>query len=130
VGSQAPVYCTSVGKAVIAFFPEAALDELIRGLTMTRYTDRTLTTSDSLKAELVVTRERGFAVDDEELEEGLRCISAPVRNYSGRVIASMGIAGPVFRVTRGKVPRLARAVMAAARDLSADLGYKDTSRTP
>jgi DNA-binding IclR family transcriptional regulator len=124
VGRQAPTHCTAVGKAVIAFHPDQALDQFVRGLSLTRYTKRTLLTRESLKSELLRIRERGFAIDDEELEEGLRCVAAPIRNYTGRVIAAMGIAGPVFRVRKAGLPRLASAIMAAARDLSIDLGYK------
>jgi IclR family acetate operon transcriptional repressor len=77
-----------------------------------------------LQAELARVRKRGYAVDNEEVEEGLRCIGAPVRDFSGEVVAAISIAGPVFRVQKGRVTELARAVMRAADDLSADLGYK------
>jgi DNA-binding IclR family transcriptional regulator len=73
--------------------------------------------------ELARVRRRGYAIDDEEVEEGLRCIGAPVRDYTGGVVASMGIAGPVFRVQKARIGELSRAVMRAAADLSADLGY-------
>ena len=124
VGRQSPVHCTAVGKAMIAFLQDRTLDDLISRLALTRFTKRTITSPELLTAELLRIRARGFAVDDEELERGLRCIAAPVRNYSGRVIAAMGTPGPIFRITRSKVPQLGRAVMAAAHDLSADLGWR------
>jgi hypothetical protein len=69
-------------------------------------------------------RQRGYAVDGEEIEEGRKCIGAPVRDYSGKVIASMNIAGPASRLLEEKIPPLAAAVMRAAGELSAELGYR------
>jgi IclR family KDG regulon transcriptional repressor len=124
VGRRTPVHCTSVGKALAAHLPERTLDELLSRVRLTRYTDRTITTRSGLKAELQRIRERGYAVDNEEIEEGLRCVGAPIRNYTGRVVAAMSIAGPVFRVTTERLPALARAVVTTARALSRDLGFK------
>lgn len=122
VGRRTPVYCTSVGKAAIAFLPEAALDEFVKRLTFTPFTRRTLTTPAALKAELARVRERGFAVDDEEIEKGLRCVGAPVRNHTGGVVAAISIAGPAFRLVDQRLPAIARAVTLAARDLSKEMG--------
>ena len=80
-------------------------------------------TPSALRTELERIRRRGYAVDDEEAEEGLRCIGAPIRDYTGNVVAALSIAGPVFRIQKGKVAVYARAVTAAADNLSADLGY-------
>jgi DNA-binding IclR family transcriptional regulator len=124
VGRRTQIYCTSVGKAFIAFLPEPRLEPLLRRVPFTAHTRRTITSSSGLRAELARIRKRGYAVDNEEVEEGLRCIGAPVRDYTGQVIASISIAGPVFRVQKGRVAELSRAVMKAADDLSADLGYK------
>jgi IclR family acetate operon transcriptional repressor len=124
VGQRTHVHCTSVGKAFAAFLPAVQLEELISGLSFVRCTSRTITTPLLFREELARVRRRGFAVDDEEAEEGLRCIGAPVRNYSGVVVASMSIAGPIFRVQKRRVPELARAVVASADHLSAELGYR------
>jgi DNA-binding IclR family transcriptional regulator len=123
VGRRTQIHCTAVGKAFIAFLAPAPLEALIARIDFTRRTRRTITTVVGLKAELARIRRRGFALDDEEAEEGLRCIGAPVRNYTGDVVASLSIAGPVFRVTKGRVPPLAAAVVRAAEELSAELGY-------
>jgi DNA-binding IclR family transcriptional regulator len=123
IGRQTPVYCTAVGKAFIAFLPSAPLEALIARIEFMRRTKRTIMSPAALRAELARIRRRGFALDDEEAEEGLRCIGAPVRNYTGDVVASLSIAGPVFRVTKGRVPSLAAAVMRAGEELSAELGY-------
>ena len=128
VGQRTHVHCTSVGKAFAAFLPAVQLDELISGLHFVRCTSRTITTPLLFREELARVRRRGFAVDDEEAEEGLRCIGAPVRNYSGVVVASMSIAGPVFRIQKRRLPELARAVVMSADHLSAELGYRKGDR--
>lgn len=125
VGRPSPTHCTSVGKAMISSFSDHAVDDFVARLTLKRYTRRTLATATDLKEELLISRERGFAVDDQELEMGLRCIGAPIRDCTGRVVASMSVAGPVFRVTKARLQRLARAVIAVTREMSTDLGFKD-----
>ena len=128
VGRRTQIYCTAVGKAYIAFLPDDRLEPLLKRLQYRSHTRRTITSSPALKSELTRIRRRGFAVDNEEVEDGLRCIGAPVRDYTGEVVASISIAGPVFRVQKGRIVELSRAVMQAADDLSAELGY--SSSTP
>src|SRR5262245_14046067 len=123
VGRRTPAYCSAVGKAVLAFLSEAALDDAL-ARPMRARTDKTLITRAALLADLRQVRIRGYAVDNEEIEKGLRCVGAPVWNYSGEVIAAVSVAGPSFRITRSRVPAIARAVLGMARRLSADLGYR------
>lgn len=128
IGHRTHIHCTSAGKAFAAFLPPLQLDELISELQLVRHTTRTITTPVRLREELARIRKRGFALDDEEAEEGLRGIGAPVRNSSGVVVASMSIAGPVFRIQKRRVPELAGVVMKAAEKLSADLGYRSNGK--
>ena len=127
VGGLSPVHCTSVGKAVVASLPEIEPDALLAKLSFKRFTRRTLVTRTAVIAELMRVRARGYAVDNEEIEDGLRCVGAPIRDYSGRVVAAMSIAGPVFRMKIERLPSLARAVVSAAQDFSLDLGYSGTN---
>ncbi len=124
VGRRNPAHCTAVGKALLAYLPEEELEELVRQHGLRAYTARTITTLAELKRELARVREQGYSVDNEEFEEGLRCIGAPIRDYSGRVVASISIAGPAFRLTEEKVPVLAHSVVEVARELSEELGYR------
>lgn len=128
VGRRTPVHCTSAGKAVIAFLPDRALAALLSDLPLTQYTRHTLVTRAALRRELLQVRDRGFAIDNEEVEVGLRCVGAPIRNHRGRVVASMSIAGPVFRITEDRLPALILRVVTAAHDLSKDLGYSEERR--
>lgn len=123
VGRRTPAHCSAVGKAMLAFLPETDVHELIRQRPLRTYTAKTLGTPGALVANLRQARIRGYAVDDEEIENGLRCVGAPVRNHTGEVVGAVSIAGPTFRITKGKVPMLARSVMAVARELSTALGH-------
>ena len=71
----------------------------------------------------------GYAVDDEEFEEGLRCVSAPVFDHRGHVVASLSMAAPVFRLRKERVPQVARLVVAAAQGLSDDLGHRNPNES-
>jgi DNA-binding IclR family transcriptional regulator len=117
IGRLIPLHCTAVGKGLLAFTDIPLPDELIVR------TPRTMTTPEQVNADLKATRARGFAFDDEENDEGVRCIAAPVYDYTGMAIATIGISGPTVRVTNERVPQLATAVMTAAHQLSLDLGY-------
>jgi DNA-binding IclR family transcriptional regulator len=126
IGHRTPLHCTSVGKALLAFLPEDEQSDLINQCELTDYTRHTITKPARLKAELKLIRQRGYAMDDEEIEEGLRCVGAPVMDHSGMVIAAMSIAGPAFRLTEARIPAVARSVIQAATELSVELGYKKT----
>ena len=126
-GQRTHIHCTAAGKAVLAFMPEEACDDLIAKLTLTRYTPRTLVKATALKMNLIAVRDAGFAIDDEEFEEGLRCVGAPVFDHRGHVIASISMAAPVFRLRKERLPQVARIVMTAARGLYAELGYQETA---
>lgn len=123
VGRRNPAYCTASGKALLAFLPEEELDQIVRSEGLKSYTRNTITVAAELKSELERVRKRGWALDNEEIEENLKCIAAPVRNYTRAVVASVSIAGPAFRMTHPKIPVLVRAVLRASVRLSADLGY-------
>ena len=103
---------------MLAFMSDEACDELIARLPLKRYTRRTLVKAPAIKMELMRVRSSGFAVDDEEFEEGLRCVGAPIFDHRGHVIASLCMAAPVFRLRKERLPQVARLVMAAAQQLS------------
>ena len=86
------------------------------------YTRNTITDVAALEVELERIRIQGYAIDDEEYDEGLRCIGAGVRDHSGHVVSALGIGGPVTRITPARVEELAQLVMAAANGLSRRLG--------
>jgi DNA-binding IclR family transcriptional regulator len=124
VGSRAPAYCTAVGKAMLAELADAEVDEIVRRWGLKAITPNTITTASGLKSELRAIRSRGYAIDNEEKEPGLRCVSAAVRGDSGKLLAALSVSGPAFRVTKERVPEIGRAVMMAAGELSDELGYR------
>jgi DNA-binding IclR family transcriptional regulator len=128
IGTSHPAHCSSLGKAILAFSSQDAVDSFLEGRTMEAYTPKTITSAEAFLNELESIRRIGYAIDDEEREEGLRCIGAPVWNSAGEVIAAVSIAGPVFRLTRDRTPALAAAVGKAAGRISAALGYRGQTR--
>jgi IclR family KDG regulon transcriptional repressor len=129
VGARAPLHCTAVGKVLLAFqSPEYLREMLERGATA--FTPRTVTRRDAVLAMVEEVRGREYAVDDEESEEGLRAIAAPVRNHNGLVIAALGIAAPVQRMNKKVMQTSVPVVMASARAVSARLGYQASRRRP
>ena len=129
IGQRNPAHCTAVGKALLAFLPDEEVETVIRRRGLKAHTRNTIVSPSLLRRALRVIRERGYAVDDEEIEEGLRCVGAPVRDHSGRVVASMSVAGPAFRLTRSKTPSIGRLVMKAAHELSAELGHRPSEKS-
>ena len=121
VGSRGPAYCTGVGKALLAFQPPEVI-RLVIDAGLVRHTESTITTADALQKELAAVRGRGYAVDNEEMEAGLRCVAAPIRDHSGRVIAAIGVAGPVQRMTRKILQTYVPLVTASADAVSRRLG--------
>ena len=127
IGHRGELHSSASGKAFLAFLPRPAQDVLLSRLTLTRFTHNTITTLPALKSELARVRRRGFAVNNEEVESGVRCISAPIFDHHSRVIATLSIAGPVFRMTKDRVPELARIVVNVANALSSELGHPDAA---
>ncbi|QEN85966.1 IclR family transcriptional regulator [Labrys sp. KNU-23] len=113
----APTYCTSVGKAFLAFQDESLVSK-IAGEGLHGYTARTITHLDDLLSELARIRVQGFAIDNEEIEVGVRCIGAPVHDSSGRVFAAVSVSGPVERMPDGRLAGLAPVVIQTANEIS------------
>jgi DNA-binding IclR family transcriptional regulator len=124
IGRRAPAHCTALGKALLAWEPEDSLERFL-GRRLKAYTPRTLTDQAALRADLGEVRVRGYALDDDEFEVGLRCIAAPVRDHTGRVVASLGIASPAVRLPTEQVPAMAGIVREVAGEVSAALGWRE-----
>jgi DNA-binding IclR family transcriptional regulator len=130
IGRRNPAHCTSVGKVLLAYLPDNQLDNLIKTHGLKAYTQNTIVTPSELRNHLQRVRQLGYALDNEEIEEGLICIGAPVRDFTKKVIASISISGPAFRMTSDKIPTLARTVVATANQFSSELGFQEpTGRT-
>jgi DNA-binding IclR family transcriptional regulator len=127
VGGRAPLHCTAVGKVLLAFQPAEYVKRILdNGLAA--YTPRTVTRREALLAMLDEVRLREHAVDDEESEGGLRAIAAPVRNHTGAVIAALGVAAPVQRLSKKVMQAWVPSVMETAHAVSDRLGYAPSRR--
>lgn len=121
VGKRTPYHCTSNGKVLVAFLPQAEQERLL-SLPLERTTPHTIVDPDRLRAQLVEVRTRGYAQTEEELEEGLNAVAAPVRRADGEVVAAVSVAGPAFRMRPAELPRIARMTMDAAAAVSRRMG--------
>ena len=128
VGGRAPLHCTAVGKVLLAFQPAEYVKQVI-DTGLTSYTPKTITQQDAVQEMLDEVRLREHAIDDEESESGLRAIAAPVRNHSGSVIAAVGVAAPVQRMSKKVMQSCVPSVMETANAVSARLGYIPSRRS-
>jgi IclR family KDG regulon transcriptional repressor len=122
IGRGYPAHATNLGKVLLADLSRERVEAIIAERGLAAYTSQTITDPAELEADLELIRRRGYAVDNEEYDEGLRCIGAPVRDHSGHVVAALGIGGPVTRITPERVEEMGGLVMTAARGLSRRLG--------
>jgi DNA-binding IclR family transcriptional regulator len=122
-GSRNPLHCTAIGKVLLAWRSEP---EIRRDLPvpLRRRTENTLVDPDAVLAELRAVRDRGFATDDVENEDGVRCVAAPVRDHAGAVAAGISVSAPAYRFSRDDLFRLAPDVLRVAAGLSERLGYR------
>ncbi len=125
VGYPRPPHCTAIGKVLLAYLPEIERRSFLVGMDLRPVTPKTITSIPVLEKEWDRVRDQGYAFDDEEFVQGIRCLAAPVRNFTGHVVAAIGISGPVWRVTLDRVAELTQMVKGAANRLSKDLGHSD-----
>ncbi len=118
-GSRLPAYCTSLGRVLLAGLPEAVLDQYLSKVKLVAYTDRTVVNEGRLREIIAETRQRGFAIVEEELEIGLRSIAVPVRGASGATVAALNIGAQATRVSRSQLEQtFLPALLTAAAELS------------
>lgn len=125
VGYPRPAHCTAIGKVLLAHLPEAELKVFLKATDLRPLTPKTITAASILEPELERVRKQGYAFDDEEFAQGIRCLAAPVRNFTGQVVAAIGVSGPVWRVSLDRVAQLTEFVRVMGHRLSQQLGHSD-----
>ncbi len=125
-GRHMPAYATAAGRAILAFLPKEERLQYLEG-PFEALTPKTLTDPKRIRLELQRVRAQGYATAFEELEEGLHAISAPIFNYERRVIASISVSGPGYRLTRARIREITPEVLSVARRISEEMGYKSES---
>ena len=117
-GTRSPLHCSGIGKALLAHAPETVLRTFLRGSPLGRYTQRTITESAALIADLTEVRDRGYSIDDEERAIGMRCIAAPIFDMFGEAVAGISVSGPSHRMTEARLPTFGAEVARGAAELS------------
>jgi IclR family KDG regulon transcriptional repressor len=124
VGSRLPAYCSAAGKAQLAYLGEEELENYLSDKELKRYTGNTITDVGELKKELKKVTETGYSIDNEELDTGVRCVAAPIRDYTRRIVGAVSISGPSMRLSAERIEKeLVPLAKKAAEEISMKLGY-------
>lgn len=123
-GRKIPVHATGLGKAILAFLPEAEQERLIGTAPLHRFTPTTISDPEKLREHLRRVRKVGYAMDDMELNDQVRCVAAPIFDARGAVAGAVSVSGPAFRMTLDRLQELSEQVLRCAAAISARLGYR------
>ena len=123
IGHIAPMHATGVGKVHLLNYSEAQFEELEKKYGLPKLTGHTITSMDSLKKEIDQIRKQGYALDNEECEEGVRCIAVPVLNFSGLVVAGISLSAPVTRLDKERTEEIIQYLKTIGTEASKELGW-------
>lgn len=123
IGHAAPLYCTGLAKAIVAFLPRAEQEALAAGIDYVRFTENTITTTEAFLAELAAVRERGYATDHLEHESFVNCVAAPVFESSGSVTGSVSITATTLSCDYEEVLRLVPRLLRTTAAISSEYGW-------
>jgi len=119
-GQHLPAFCTASGKAILAFMPEKEVSKILeRG--MPKYTSNTINSPKSYFEDISMTRERGFAISEQEFEEGINAVAAPIFNDEQKPIASVSIAGPAYRCTLERMIKIGLELISVTTDIAKEM---------
>jgi DNA-binding IclR family transcriptional regulator len=122
VGMIEPLHCSSVGKCILAFRRQETIRKLLENYEYTKYTDNTITSQQALMENLERIRSLGYAVDDEEMSLGVRCLAVPVYDYRNSVRYSIGVSGPKENINSASMGTYIKRMVETTRRLSAAIG--------
>lgn len=124
IGYRIPVYCSALGKSLLSGFSDAQLDDILSKYNLKSFTDTTITDKDELVLQIKQVRSKGWSIDNEEHEAGVRCLAAPIFDYRRMVVAAVSITGPasIFRQENDEATGLL--IRETALKISNRLGYK------
>lgn len=124
VGAPRPAYCVATGKLLMAFQRPSTVRQYLAAIELKPLTPKTITSRTLLEQELRKTRNQGYAVDNEEFLQGIRCVAAPVCNFSDQVVAALGLFGPLWRIPDERLGDVVSTLMAISERFSRELGYR------
>lgn len=123
VGLHNPMYCTGVGKSIMAYLPTKDVLSIWNSTQVIQFTPKTITTWEALQEDLSRVRDRGYAIDDEEHDLGVRCIAAPIYNWNGTPVGAMSISGPIARMTPDTIGDFSPKLINTAEKISELMGW-------
>ena len=123
IGARVPLYCSGVGKALLAWLPNEEVERILANVEFVRHTPATLTNMEVIQQEFAKIRKAGYAFDLEEYEANVRCVAAPVRDQHGTVIAAVSVSAPKQRFTDELLNKIAKRAVVTANDISRQLGW-------
>ncbi len=124
IGRSAPVYCTGVGKAILSGLDDDEFDAVANSISFQKFTENTITSVEALREDRTATINRGYAIDAEEHEVGIRCAAAPIKNNSGNLLGGISVTAPAYRISDDVYEKWTRWVQTTARDIGLDAGIK------
>lgn len=124
IGKRSPMYCTSVGKALMAHMEDDEIQNIWSESNIVAYTEHTITRFEDMKVEIEKIRNQRYSVDEQENELGVRCVGTAILDYTGNPVAAISVSGPTNRVTKEKVEEIARIAIGISEKISYELGYK------
>jgi IclR family KDG regulon transcriptional repressor len=127
IGAAVPLYCTAVGKVMLAYMPDDEREKVLPQLSLQCLTPNSVSNLQELDAELYRVRKNGYACDLEEHELHIRCVAAPIWDHAGSVNASLSITAPVVRMAVTRLRQLAPLIQTAGLQISRELGYRTAS---
>lgn len=125
VGQHLPAYCTAFGKVFLAAMSTKELDRYLKTTTLKPITRLTITKAQTLREEINKVAKAGYAIDNRELDENIRCLSSPIRDESGKVVAALSISGPTNRAKMVRLKSLTKTMMKITAEISQKLGYRE-----
>ncbi len=123
VGNRNPLHCTALGKAVLAYLPADEQRRMLSMIPLKKRTPHTITKRSELQKHLRQVCQQGFAIDDMENEEGIRCVGAPILDHTGKPIAAISVSGPAYRLDLNRLYDLGSRVRDSAAAISREIGY-------
>lgn len=126
IGKTMPLYCTAAGKVLLSKTDENIIRQLVKDEDIHRFTDNTLKSCDEFIEEVKKAAENGYAVDDMEYEDGIKCVAAPIFNKEGNVTAAISISSLTVRMKDERISKIVKDILSTAHQISIELGYNSS----
>jgi IclR family acetate operon transcriptional repressor len=123
-GGLRPAHCTGLGKVLLASMPQPQFESYLASAQLQPWTPKTITDPEQLRAEIERVRQAGVGFDDAEFGEEVRCVAAPIYDFTGQTVGAVGVSGPIWRMNLQRMDHITQQVRDAAAELSEELGYR------